>query len=53
LTVLHSLFSGLDRQSEITELLEELYYDCLERAPRDPHWSRGSREARTPARTLK
>jgi hypothetical protein len=32
--VLHSLFSGLlsglDMQSEISELLEELYYDALE-----------------------
>jgi len=33
LTVLHSLFSGLlsglERKNEITELLEELYYDGL------------------------
>ena len=33
MTVLHSLFSGLlsglDAQAEISELLEELYYDGL------------------------
>jgi hypothetical protein len=37
LTVLHSLFSGLlsglDKQGEITELLEQLYYDSLDQAP--------------------
>jgi hypothetical protein len=34
LTVLHSLssglLSGLERQGEITELLEILYYDCFD-----------------------
>jgi hypothetical protein len=33
MTVSHSLFSGLfsglDKQNEITELLDELYYDAL------------------------
>jgi hypothetical protein len=36
LTVLHSLssglLSGLDKQGEITELLELLYYDSLDQA---------------------
>jgi hypothetical protein len=36
LTVLHSLssglLSGLDKQGEITELLEQLYYDSLDQA---------------------
>jgi hypothetical protein len=38
LTVLHTLasglLSGLDKQGEITELLEQLYYDSLDQAPR-------------------